>query len=209
MNIFLDLGTNEFQGLKEFTLKKNLNKSTIVYCYEANSYTYNNSLLEKKNIEINYKELNHFNKAIMDYNGSILFNSHHGAYENGNYNPEYTGGSNALEINPNVDPGNGVIFDIHPETVECIDITDLLKKFNDEFPDTDIFIKCDIEGSEFKVLDKLLKMETKFLKNIKEIYIEWHERFFENTDKYTEICNLKADILQKLNDLNIVYYEHH
>ena len=48
MNIFLDLGTNEFQGLKEFTEKLNLNKSTMVYCFEPNSYVFKKSLLEKK-----------------------------------------------------------------------------------------------------------------------------------------------------------------
>jgi FkbM family methyltransferase len=209
MNIFIDLGTNEFQGLKEFTVSKNLNKQTLVYCYEANSYVYKKSLSEKIKIENNYKELNHFNKAIMDYNGFVIFNSHHGVFDNGNFNPDYTGGSNALELNPKFDPCNGVIFDIHQESVECIDITDVLKELYNKYPHTDILIKCDIEGSEFKVLVKLLQMETKILKNIKEIYIEWHERFFENTNEYQDICNLKVNILQKLNELNIVYYEHH
>ena len=33
MNIFLDLGTNLFQGLEEFTSKINLDTNTIVYCF--------------------------------------------------------------------------------------------------------------------------------------------------------------------------------
>ena len=143
----------------------------------------------------------------MDYNGFITYNSHHGSIENGVYNPDYTGGSNALEINPKLD--NGVIFDIHQEKAICIDITMLLEDVYSKYPDTNIFMKCDIEGSEFKVLVKLLKMEPKILKNIKEIHIEWHERFFENTSEYQTVCEIKSNILRKLDDLGIKYYEHH
>ena len=39
-------------------------------------------------------------------------------------------------------------------------------------------MKCDIEGSEFKVLPILLK--TEHINKFKEIYVEWHERYFKN-----------------------------
>jgi hypothetical protein len=35
--IFLDLGTNMFQGLEEFTDKIKLNNNSVVYCFEANT----------------------------------------------------------------------------------------------------------------------------------------------------------------------------
>jgi FkbM family methyltransferase len=120
----------------------------------------------------------HYTKAVLDYTGEILFNSHNGVWLDGRYLDDYTGGSNCLNINPEKDIGNGAIFDIHQEVVECIDINDVLKTIVDDNNLTlkSIIIKCDIEGSEFKVLPKLL--ESEYLKYIKEIHVEWHERFF-------------------------------
>jgi FkbM family methyltransferase len=209
MVVFLDMGTNVFQGLQEFTHKKNLNNDTTVYCYEPNTYVFNHSLEMKQSIQHNYKQINHYNKAVMDYTGSIEFNSHHGVWDKDRYINDYTGGSNALVINPQFDSNNGVIFDIHKEVVECIDICEVITQLNLAHPEEDIYVKCDIEGSEFKVLPKLLAMPLESIKQIKEIYIEWHERFFEQEENYHDICKLKRDIIQKLSDLNIVYYEHH
>lgn len=52
-----------------------------------------------------------------------------------------------------------------------------LMTFLDEFEDDDyIILKLDIEGSEYFVIDDLLR--SKQLKKIDEIYIEWHDHFF-------------------------------
>lgn len=208
MSVFLDLGTNMFQGLQEFTIKKNLDKNTIVYCYEPNTLVFNNSLEVKTKIENNYYKINHYKKAVLDYSGVIEFNSHHGVWDGNNYINDYTGGSNALSTNPKKDPNNNVVFDIHREIVECIDIYSIIVEINNECPDKEIYIKCDTEGSEFKILPRLLSMPFEYIKNIKEIYIEWHERFFEKED-YINVCNCKKDILNKLDELKITYYEHH
>jgi FkbM family methyltransferase len=209
--IFIDLGANMFQGLEEFTSKLNLNKETIVYSFEPNSMVYSLSKNKYIDIQNNYKNLYHFNKAVTDFTGEILFNSHHGVWDNGRYISEYTGGSNCIELNPKVDNNNGVIFDIRQEYVKCVDINELLSDIvisNDvEIYNKTIIIKCDIEGSEFKVLPKLLK--SPYLKYIKEIHIEWHERFYENTSEYDQICRLKQFILKEFNDNNISCYEHH
>jgi len=208
MSVFLDLGTNMFQGLQEFKIKKNLDTNTIVYCYEPNTLVFNNSLEVKEKIEKDFKIINHYNKAVIDYNGLIEFNSHSGAWYEGHYVENYTGGSNALLSNPKIDPNNGAIFNTHKEIVECIDICDIIMQINHDYPNKEIYIKCDIEGSEFKILPKLLSMPSNYIKNIKEIYIEWHERFFENND-YNNVCKVKNDTINKLSELNITYYEHH
>jgi FkbM family methyltransferase len=205
--IFLDLGTNEFQGLEELTKPLGLGKDTTVYCFEPNTMVFKRSRSKYDKVAQNYKKVNHYNNAIMDYTGKITFNSHHGAWDmNGRYDVDYTGGSNCIELNPKRDGGS--TFDIHQEEVDCVDINDLMNEVIFQHgQDCDIYIKCDIEGSEFKVLPRLL--ESPYIKNVKKIYIEWHERFYQNTNEYAEKCRLKEEILKKIQDNNIIYVEHH
>jgi FkbM family methyltransferase len=206
--IFLDLGTNEFQGLEEFTNLLGLGKNTIVHCYEPNTLVYDRSKPKYVQIVGNYRSLTHNNAAIMDYTGKIQFNSHHGAWQDGVFKPEYTGGSNCLELNPESDECSNAKFDIHQEMVDCKDILDVLHDLVAENgEDCKVIIKCDIEGSEFKVLPRM--MTSPYVKNITQIHIEWHERFYEKTAEYDHICELKQTILQDLAKHGITYYEHH
>jgi hypothetical protein len=51
-------------------------------------------------------------------------------------------------------------------------------------------------------------MPSNYIKNVKEIYIEWHERFFQN-DEYHDVCKIKNYLINKFSELNIIYCEHH
>ena len=55
------------------------------------------------------------------------------------------------------------------------------------------FIKLDIEGAEFEVLEALIAQD--LYKNVEYIMVETHERLFENPR--TKIDELKAQITQK------------
>ena len=208
MVVFLDQEQTCFKDQNNLKKIKKLDVNTIVYCYEPNTLVFNNSLKIKEQIIKDYKLINHYNKAVLDYTGVIEFNSHIGTWYNGRYIHDYTGGSNALSSNPPKDPGNGAIFDIRKEIVECIDICDVIIQINNEYPNEEIYIKCDIEGSEFNILPKLLSMPSNYIKNVKEIYIEWHERFFQN-DEYHDVCKIKNYLINKFSELNIIYCEHH
>jgi FkbM family methyltransferase len=211
MRHFVDLGTHKFEGLGEFTEKLNLNKSDNVYCYEPNKKIYEASRENNKVLyfENKFHSFKHFNLAVVDYNGTIKFNSHVGAWNNCNkdsYNEYYTTGSNCLEINPSYDSGNGFHFDIISDDCNCIDIEEIISSIVLNDKEAEIYIKCDIEGSEFIVLPKLIK--SKYISNIKCIYIEWHERFWYGTNEYENKVNERTEIITKLNNLNVKTFIH-
>jgi FkbM family methyltransferase len=212
MKTFIDLGTHKFEGLNEFTKKLAIDNNWNVYSFEPNIDIFNESLLIYNEIKHNYNNLYHYNYAVVDYDGIIKFNKHNGAYlknnitKEYNYIKEYTTGSNALSINPRYDSGNGAIFNIEYIEVQAIDIETLLNNICNNDKNAEIYIKCDIEGSEFKVLPKLLK--NKYISNIKQIYIEWHERFWYGTDEYNLRQNEKESIINSFKKNNIECYMH-
>ncbi len=209
MKYFIDLGTHLFGGLREFTEKLNLNKEWIIYSYEGNRDVFEQSLPIKVEMAPNYLRLYHYNYAVMDYDGTVTFNKQLGAWDTeGNYLDHYTCGANSLEENPLVDPGNGYRFNIVQEVVKCIDFNNVINSITNTDKKAEIYIKCDIEGSEFKILPKLLK--NKNIKYIKEIHIEWHERFWmNNEEEYKKRCFEKDNITNELKQLNIGVYLHH
>lgn len=179
MKHFIDLGTHKFEGLTEFTEKLGIDNEWNVYCYEANPLIYDLNLLD--NLKDSYNHIEFHNLAVMDANGSIAFHCHDGAWSDQSkekYVKEYTTGSNALDQTPTYDIGNGAVFNIVDKEVDCVDINDILESICTKDPQAEIYIKCDIEGSEFVVLPRII--ESDYLDNIKQMYIEWHERFWYN-----------------------------
>ena len=209
MRHFIDLGTHKFEGLNEFIEKLKLNKNDNVYCYEPNKTIY--ELSRKNNVEYTkqFHSFTHYNLAVMDYSGTICFNEHNGAWTNNNkdtYMDYYTCGSNCLTINPKYDSGNGVHFDIVSQECSCIDIEEIIESIVRNDNTAEIYIKCDIEGSEFVVLPKLIA--SKHIHTIKSIYIEWHERFWFGTDEFSNKINQRKDIIASFDHLNIKTFVH-
>jgi FkbM family methyltransferase len=208
MKHFIDLGTHLFEGLEEFITKLGIDNTFCVYCYEPNKFVYDKS----KEISEKYKNkfiiFEHNNIAVMNYTGEITFNSHKGAWKsNGEYNSDYDYGSNCLTINPNRDVACGAVFDIIQYKCECLDINDILNKIYNFDKDAIIYIKCDVEGSEFEILPKILDSPYKNL--IKELHIEWHERFWYETPDYNKKVFEKKQIINTFKNLNITCYDHH
>jgi len=153
-NIFLDLGTHFGQGLQQFMQRFNMNESWTIHTFEANPTTHQ-IFLDGFHKEVPWVKAH--NLAIADYNGTIT-------------------------INVETPPGEG-------DTGQGTSIIDLEHwapwdgTLRDNFtPEDKIIVKMDIEGAEYRVLDKMIEDGT--LKNyIDFITVEWHSRFFTNADE--------------------------
>jgi|Laugrespbdmm15sd_2_1035082.scaffolds.fasta_scaffold01505_9 FkbM family methyltransferase len=212
MKHFLDLGAHKLEGLQEFTKKLGIDKKWKVYSYEPNILIQEEAKKVVQDIKDNYKSLEFYDTAIMDESGVITFNCHRGAWkdqERSEYWDGYTTGSNALDTNPEIDIGNGVIFDRVQYDVECVDIEDILSEICNKDPEAEIYIKCDIEGSEFVVLPRII--ESEYVHHIKEMYIEWHERMWYHEGQEGIISKQKerAVYTANLNKLGIKCFVHH
>jgi FkbM family methyltransferase len=196
MKYFLDFGTHKFEGLNEFTEKIGIDSDWNVQCYEPNKEIYLSAKSIMHNFNNKYKSIQFENKAIMDYSGYITINCHKGAWKDSTkseYINGYTTGSNTLSENPEIDYGNGVVFNIQHDVCECIDVNEIISKIAQNDFDAQIYIKCDIEGSEFKVLPRLL--QSPHVKLIKGLWVEWHERFW--FDPNPEKSSLHQKILER------------
>ena len=211
MSHLLDLGTRYFEGLLEFKEKLGINQEWKVYCYEVNPTVYQKSLQEHySTVKTYFKSLNFYNVAVSNHNGFLTLNEHVGASLPGvsEFVDEYNSGSNILNINPQYDPGNGAQFKIVKTECKCVDIIDVINNIIMNDSSAEIYIKCDIEGAEFEVLPRLLTSDK--LHHIKEMYVEWHERFWKtvNDNDFHVKCHEKYNIINNLRNSGIQMFEH-
>ena len=81
--------------------------------------------------------------------------------------------------------------------VDAIDFSKFLYEHRDKYEE--IYAKFDVEGAEFKIIDKLIQDDT--LKYIDTLYMEPHGRFFfqqsEWSTRKSEIDNIENELLNK------------
>lgn len=199
-NIFLDCGTHLFQGFKEFQKMYNIDSSWDCYSFEANPITYDLSRPKYQELIDQGFNVSHLNVGVSDKYDKIKINCA--------LSPEgdsYTNqGSNILNNPPSVDKVYGGIFNYNDgdRIINTIDFSDFLKRVYDssEF----VLVKMDIEGSEFGVLDSLI--ESGNFKLINEIYVEFHERFFDDQELYSK---KKEEYKAIFKEHNVLLHEWH
>ena len=170
--IFVDCGSNTGQGLRHFAASYNMDSSWIIETYEPNP-----EIMEqlKANIaDLNLK-VDVFNAAVLDRNGETTFSIMKENSEGSSVECLMSEGRARDSTDPAYRKHDHII------TVSCFDISDILRKYNE----TDyVVVKLDVEGSEFKIVRKMLQDNT--IRLVKELYCEWHTPYIKNETEETE-----------------------
>lgn len=196
-NVIFDCGTNMCQGLKKMVEQYNPDASWCIFSFEANPYTYQHA---KKIVEASYPNLkiNLLNKAVwvkdctkkmtVEYNDECTIkhntkavNASVDMLDLSDENSYWVGGSsNIMEDNFNSNHGVVGRVKVKAVNVDCINFVKFIE--SNTTTDSNIFIKFDIEGAEYSVINKLLKSPV--INNVKEITVEWHNHLLN--EKYDE-----------------------
>lgn len=194
-NLFIDCGTNLGQGLYHFNKKFNLfnNPNWDIYTFEPNPYIN----LDKMFLDV--KNITKINKAIWINNTKTIEFMCKGKkdeqFRTKINEGRYQGGGSQLSFLHKFE------LPAHDEStivnVETIDFNEFLKEQSKHYDK--IYVKMDIEGAEFDIIDHLIQNDT--LKLIYELYVELHGRFYfsrtEWEQKKKDIENLENNTIEK------------
>ena len=149
MNIFIDAGAYRGLYIKRFIASKYYKPDFNIFAFECNP------VLSMLTYGLNVRVIK---KAIWIYDGKIDFYI-------SKKNPELVQGSSVYKskITCNLDIEN-------PLTVECIDFSNFL--YDNIRENDNLIVKMNIEGAEYKVLEKCIEDGT--INRIKKLFIQWH-----------------------------------
>ena len=185
MKVLIDCGSNLGQGYEDLKQKLGINSDWKIFMFEPNHSCYKKLILKYQN-----KNFKIFNKAVHSSNEIVrLFIPK---------NDEYSVSSTVYNEFHNSKYNQ--VWDNYTE-VESTDLIELITSL--DFSD-DIFLKLDIEGSEYDLLEKLI--QNNILVKIKKLYVEFHNQYV--SEKILEQYNLdlrKQDILNYLSNNKIEY----
>jgi FkbM family methyltransferase len=190
MKKIIDLGCHKLEGLLNLYNSGKIDSDFKVYCFEPNPFIFEKTLNEVKIHKNKFVDIILFNFAVGDEDKTLFMNI------------DETQNSQACNTLPNP-PEKDIVYNCRWNWVKKIEVKSISSKTLFELCEIKendyLIIKCDIEGSEFVFLDNLLK--NPLIKTLREVYIEWHERFWypNHGQKIIE----KNYLINSLNNLNI------
>jgi FkbM family methyltransferase len=190
-NIFLDCGTHLCEGLINFYNNGIINDTFEIHTFEANPAC---------NIEERIKQIPlniiPYNKAVGVEDGYVYFNQeNHQKSRTGSPTDGYS------DIDGWGSSVDGIGFN-HAGYDTKVQIPSIdFSKFVSELPEnSNIICKMDIEGSEYSVLRHMIKEKT--ISKIKELYVEFHERFIEAESPETE-----RELVKQIENLGVKVHQ--
>lgn len=176
--IFLDFGTNKFQGYNLIKKKHGIDNTWLVHTYEANPLLFNYITENCPDGIVVH------NKAVWDKNEILEFLVDTDKIE--------WEGSRILHKDNKIETNSN----LQTVKVESIDIYDIMKEYEkDDF----IIIKMDIETAEFNVLNKMI--ETNQMEKVDILYVEFHcRKFGEKRMKYRR---LQENLLEQIRNIGV------
>ena len=198
-SLFLDLGTNLGQGLREFNKRFNLfnNSSWDIYTFEANLH------IDIETMFNDVENLTKIKKAVWIEDGKISFTSRGKNTEKmrkEHNEDKFQGGGSRLTIKQGVQKIADHV-EIDENEVECFSFSDFIDNKKDSYER--IVVKMDIEGAEFEIIEDMKNKDT--LKYIDELFMEPHGRFmFREPKKIKDIENkLFKDCREKIRKVHV------
>lgn len=178
--LLIDCGGNLGDG---FTILDNIIHPDSVVIFEPNPSCYN-FLLKKFSTD----KFQILNKAVGTSNENVKFHIPK--------KDEFSLGSTIHNDFHN----SKEILEYNTIDVGMIDLSEYIKGVSD----FETYLKLDVEGSEYEIMEKLISDETIF--KIKKVYVEFHEQYMSNEfiEKY-DFTNRKDKILSFLTQNNIEY----
>lgn len=161
--VFLDMGGNMGQGLRQFINKYNIDDSWIVETFEPEPACE----LSKNISDLSYVNVN--NSAIWTHTGKVTFSRYESNLEGSSVECLMSEGYCSDPASKDYRKHDNLV------EVDCVDISELLNRYDDsDF----IVVKMDIEGSEYNVIRKAIQDGT--IKKVNDIWVEWHYNHVKN-----------------------------
>jgi FkbM family methyltransferase len=170
MKAYFDFGTHLCDGLRQMTQILGINETWDIHLFEPNPYTNTQGALVgypytvklyKQAVWTENSKMNFFPQSMIDHRSQII-----DTQEGKKRTIHLDGMGSSLEIARSCEPGLGVV-QVEVPTISVINA--LEQTLADE-----LFIKMDIEGAEYDVLNLLISHEIS--KKVKVAYVEWHKR---------------------------------
>ena len=167
--VFLDFGTNKFQGVEAIYKREKMNETWDVYTFEPNK------LLRDWGVNVKPTVEKRINNTITQYPYGIWNENTTKTFSSPAHTDNETGGGHVTEIGEQYRQNSVPIRHCdYRQEIELRDVKEIIERHKG----SEIVIKMDIEGSEYTVIDRILECDLG--QYIKTFYIEYHARLFVN-----------------------------